>query len=180
MYYVIFTGTGNEKLAEQLIEKYGSEFCNACYCPTVKYKKKIRGREILLYKKLLPGYVFISTEDVDALYKKLREAHVFHKIMETDRKDDSIDFYSLTDSEVQWLHQIMGNPEEMQEAVPAIELSQIGFDENDEVIIISGPLKDYSGIIKKIDLHRRIAQVEVEFMKRKTVLYLGIELVEKK
>ncbi len=180
VYYVIFTGTGNESLAEQLIKKYGSEFCDACYCPTVKYKKKIRGKEVLLYKKLIPGYIFIRTDNVDALYKALREAHVFHSIMNTERTEESIEFYSLTEEEVEWLRQIMGNPKSMREAKPVIELSQIGFGENDQVQILSGPLKDYTGTIKKIDLHRRIAQVEVEFMNRKTILYLGIELVGKK
>ena len=36
------------------------------------------------------------------------------------------------------------------------------------------------GYIRKIDLHRRIAKVEVEFMNRKTVIHLGIEMVGKK
>ena len=45
--------------------------------------------------------------------------------------------------------------------------------------ILSGPLKSVEGQIKKINLHRRIAEVEVDFMNRKTVVYLGIEMVGK-
>ena len=48
------------------------------------------------------------------------------------------------------------------------------------VTILSGPLKDMEGYIKKIDLHRRIAKVEVDFMNQKTLLHLGIEMIEKK
>lgn len=49
--------------------------------------------------------------------------------------------------------------------------------ENDEVVILSGPLENMKGMIKKINLHKRVAEVEVNFMNRKTVIYLGIELV---
>ena len=35
-------------------------------------------------------------------------------------------------------------------------------------------------VIKKFHLHRRMAEVEVEFMGRKTVIHLGIEMVEKR
>ncbi len=34
------------------------------------------------------------------------------------------------------------------------------------------------GMIRKINLHKRIAEVEVEFMNRKTIVYLGIELLD--
>jgi len=58
-----------------------------------------------------------------------------------------------------------------------VELSQVGFDEDDQVIVLSGPLKDLQGQIKKINLHKRIAEVEMEFLGRKTLFHLGIELL---
>lgn len=61
-----------------------------------------------------------------------------------------------------------------------VPVSQISVSENDAVTILSGPLKNVEGQIKKINLHRRIAEVEVDFMNRKTVIHLGIEMVEKK
>ena len=57
-------------------------------------------------------------------------------------------------------------------------------DENDQrryrkslVLILYSHMEGY---IKKIDLHRRIALVEVDFMNQKTVIHLGIEMVGKK
>ena len=38
-------------------------------------------------------------------------------------------------------------------------------------------MKDMEGMVKKINLHKRTAEVEVEFMGRKTAVYLGIELL---
>ena len=61
-----------------------------------------------------------------------------------------------------------------------VGLSQVSVSEDDVITILSGPLKSMEGYIRKIDLHRRIAKVEVEFMNRKTVIHLGIEMVGKK
>ena len=61
-----------------------------------------------------------------------------------------------------------------------MQISQVSVSEDDEITILSGPLKNMEGYIKKIDLHRRIAKVEVDFMNRKTVIHLGIEMVGKK
>ena len=61
-----------------------------------------------------------------------------------------------------------------------VDLSQVSVSEDDVITILSGPLKSMEGYIRKIDLHRRIAKVEVEFMNRKTVIHLGIEMVGKK
>ena len=61
-----------------------------------------------------------------------------------------------------------------------VPVSQISVSENDAVTILSGPLKNVEGQIKKINLHRRIAEVEVDFMNRKTVIHLGIEMVKRK
>ena len=63
--------------------------------------------------------------------------------------------------------------------VPEIGLSQVLM-EQDMVTILSGPLKSVEGKIKKINLHKRMAEVEVEFMGRKTVIYLGVEMVGRK
>ena len=60
-----------------------------------------------------------------------------------------------------------------------IGLSQIQAD-GDAITILSGPLKNMEGYIRKIHLHRRIAEVEVDFMGRKTVIHLGIEMVGKR
>ena len=60
-----------------------------------------------------------------------------------------------------------------------IGLSQIQA-EGDAITILSGPLKNMEGYIRKIHLHRRIAEVEVDFMGRKTVIHLGIEMVGKR
>ena len=89
---------------------------------------------------------------------------------------DSDQFTPLSEHEVEWLEKITDLEDESVE----VGLSQIIVSEDDEIMIVSGPLKNVEGYIKKIDLHRRIAKVEVDFMNRKTILHLGIEMIGKK
>ena len=57
------------------------------------------------------------------------------------------------------------------------EISRVAVEEGKQIKILSGPLKNLEGQIKKVNLHKRTAAVEVEFMGSKTVIYLGIEMV---
>ena len=57
-------------------------------------------------------------------------------------------------------------------------LSRIKVGEQRTIRIIDGPLKNYEGNIVKVNLHRREAVVQVDFMGRAVELYMGIEMVE--
>lgn len=135
-------------------------------------KKKLRGEWRELHEKLLPGYVFVVSDSIKELYQELRHVPAFTRVL---GKDDE-QFIPLPEHEVEWLTQIMQTAGDGME----VELSQVAVSEDDVVTILSGPLKNMEGYIRKIDLHRRIAKVEVDFMNRKTVIHLGIEMVKKK
>ena len=114
------------------------------------------------------------------MYLELKQVPTLTKLL---GKDGEL-FVALPENEAQWLEQIMvlGGGRETKEASMRLEvgLSQVRVNEQDVVEILSGPLKHVEGQIKKIRLHRRIAEVEVDFMGRKTVIHLGIELMKKK
>lgn len=88
---------------------------------------------------------------------------------------DGEQFVALQEDEWGWLERLMG---------PARDFGKVGLSqvvaEQDKIVILSGPLKNMEGFVKKINLHKRIAEVEVDFMNRKTILHLGIEIVGKK
>ena len=134
-------------------------------------RKKFRGKWIEVRERLLPGYVFVTTEGAQELYTQLKKVPLLTRMLgiETDC------FVRLSRQEERWLDRLMGASEKNE-----VGLSQIAFDEGNEVVIVSGPLKDMEGMVKKINLHRRIAEVEVPFMNGSTVIHLGIEMVEKK
>ena len=41
------------------------------------------------------------------------------------------------------------------------------------------PLADIPGFVKKINLHKRYAEVEISFLGQKTIVHLGIDILAK-
>ena len=183
------------------------DLCTSCFYPVRHMRRKIRGNWTDCYERMIPGYVFVESEHILELYGELCRVPFFMKLLgkepredltgmhaqaretgettgdENEDRDDSVRFQALRSEEVRWLHEIMGNisdTDDRTEGNPVVELSQVGFDENDQVKILSGPMESMAGQIRKINLHRRTAEVEVEFMGRKISVYLGIELLDKK
>lgn len=172
MYYVLQVTSGTEnRVEEQIRAMVEKKLYERCFHPMRHMKKKIRGEWKELHEKLLPGYVFITSNRVKELYLELRRVPSITKLLGKDGEH----FTALSSHEVEWLTQIMGTAAGNTE----VPISRISVSEDDLVTILSGPLKDMEGQIKKINLHRRMAEVEVDFMNRKTVLYLGIEMVGK-
>ncbi|MCI8797992.1 MAG: antiterminator LoaP [Dorea sp.] len=172
MYYVIQVASGMEdKVEEQIEVMIEKGIYQQCFHPIRHMKKKIRGEWKELREKLLPGYVFIVSDDIEEFYLRLRYVPAFTKLL----GKDGGQFFPLPEHEVEWLKKITGSADSHMEA----EISRVSVSEDDVVTILSGPLKDMEGYIKKIDLHRRIAKVEVDFMNQKTVIHLGIEMIEK-
>lgn len=176
MYYVIQVASGKEVEAELYItERVAGELYSSCFHPVRHVKKKFHGEWKDKHEKLLPGYVFIRSENAEELYLALKRIPMMTKILGWHLEYIA----ALTEREVVWLEKLVsaGKGGGITGEVP---LSQIEVWENDEVKILSGPLTDMAGMVKRINLHRRIAEVEVEFMGRKTIIHLGIEMVEKK
>lgn len=176
VYYVIQVAPGKEEETERYIEERVSpEMYSSCFHPMRHVMKKFRGEWRDKYEKLIPGYVFIDSENASELYLDLKRIPMMTKLLGWDKEF----ICALTEEETEWLEKIV-SAGVGKKITGEVALSQIEIDENDKVKILSGPLKDMAGMVKKINLHKRIAVVEVEFMGRKTLLHLGIEMVEKK
>lgn len=176
MYYVIQVAPGKEEDVEMHItERVPEGLYSSCFHPMRHVRKKFRRKWRDKHEKLLPGYVFIDSEEVHELYLALRRIPMMTKLLGWDEKC----IPALTERETAWLEKLISIGQDGS-INGDVSLSQVEVDENDEVKILSGPLQDMEGMIKKINLHKRIAEVEVEFMGRKTVIYLGIEMIEKK
>ena len=170
LYYVMQVATGTEdRVEEQVRVIVGNGLYDSCFHPMRRMKKKFRGEWKEIQEKLLPGYVFIRSGCVRELYQELQAVPAFTKLL----GKDSGQFIPLSKKEAGWLERMIESPDQGTE----VQLSQVSVTENDEITILSGPLKNMEGCIRKIDLHRRIAKVEVDFMNRKTIIHLGIEMV---
>ena len=200
MYYVLQVAPGMEEQTEKLIRgRIESSAYGRCFHPMRLVQKKFRGEWNDYHERLLPGYVFITSDAVQELYQKLRQVPVLTKML---GKEEEC-FVALRDNEVAWLECLMqmdewenqrksvteknslkAEPNRGRGKAEGTDVAEIGLSqvlaEEDGITILSGPLKNMEGTIKKIHLHKRLAVVQVEWMGRKTEIYLGIELVKKK
>ena len=182
MYYVIYTSSGMENKTEDYIRRMIPErLYKNCFHPIRHSLKKFHGEWKDWYDTLIPGYIFLESDDIEGFYREIRKNPRYLNILGKSFTKDNLEFYELTEDEEEWLNKLMGaSPKSEKEESPVAEISEVGFNENDEVIILSGPLKNLTGYIKKINLHKKLAEVEIEFMNRKTTMYLGIDFMEKK
>ena len=169
---LIQVATGTEETVERgFCRQVNHDVYGKCFHPTRVMRKKLRGQWLEISEKLIPGYVFITSDDPNELNQALRDIPALTKLL--GHEGDA--FTGLRESEEEWLLRLV-SPEENRTEVG---LSTVEIDENDEVTVLDGPLKGMLGQIKKIDLHRRHAEVEVTFMNRTILLYLGFELIKK-
>lgn len=195
MYYVLQVAPGEEDKTERhIMVIIPDDLYKQCFHPTRHMRKKFHGKWVDTHEKLLPGYVFITTENAKELFLELKKVPMLTKLVGRDEEY----FVKLPEQDVEWLEKFMscGGQKDSRNASAKtgagsgemaadsqkyeVGLSQISIDEGNEIRIVSGPLKNMEGMIRKIHLHRRVAEVEVPFMNRRTVIYLGIELLERK
>jgi len=138
-------------------------------------KRKLHGEWKEFREKLLPGYVFAETDAPEKFYKNLVKIPRLTKMLGKVYNEITMawEFEELSPEETVWLTKVMscgGNGE--------IPLSEVKRDESGEMQVVSGPLMYLKDNVKKIDLHRRIAKVELSFREKKSVLHFGIEIVD--
>ena len=187
MYYVLQVAPGEEiKTEVHIMAILPDNLYGECFHLTRHMKKRFHGRWVDVQEKLLPGYVFITTENVRKLFLELKKVPMFTGIVGR----DGWNFVAMQDSDVEWLEKIRKrgiysiaenkNIDNVDAPWYEVGLSQVSVEEGNQIRIVSGPLKGIEGMVKKIHLHKRIAEVEIPFMKQKTAIFLGVELVEKK
>ena len=174
MWYVMQVASNRESstvtLLEELMPSYVME---QCFVPVRKMMKKFKGRWQEVTEKLFPGYVFLISGQPELLYEELKDIPALTKMLGSCEQKVT----PLSEGDIQLLKKLQNWMDD--EIVSEVDISQIHVAEGNQIQIISGPLSNMEGQIKKINLHKRIAVVEVEFMGNKSLLHLGIEMVEK-
>lgn len=173
MWYVMQVVSGQENRTVQMIDKMVyKETLESCFVPVRRLRKKYQGTWHEVTEKLFPGYVFLITDHPQSLYEELKGIPALTKIL--GRCGDY--FTPLSDADVQTMEKFKNKTEAG--GISEVKISQIAIEEGERIKILSGPLKNLKGQIRKMNLHKRIAEVEMEFMGNKLVVYLGIEMVE--
>ena len=104
MYYVLQVAPGTEERTERLIRgQVRNRAYGRCFHPMRHVRKKFRGEWRDFHEKLLPGYVFITSESVRELYQELRQVTVLTKML---GKEEEC-FAALQEKEAEWLERLM-------------------------------------------------------------------------
>lgn len=167
MWYAVQVTTGEEEKTKLLCNKMISiEILEECFIPYYEKKKKYMCKWHIINEILFPGYIFMVSNQINNLIVDVRRIPKLTKILGNEKE-----IIPLYDREIEFLMKF-GKKEHI------IKMSY-GYIENEKIIITDGPMKDYEGIVKKIDRHKRKAIIEVEFFGRTMEVSVGVEIVRK-
>ncbi len=166
--YVIQTTSGKEDHVINLINTYiDDSLIQECFQLKCEVKRRFHGEWKLVQVDLLPGYIFISTDDANRVYESLRQVPFFTRLLGNNDL-----FIPLSDVELSWLNKFSKKADRIS------HFSQ-GVIEGDKVVITSGPLVGCESSIVKIDRHKRIAYLDISMMGRLTRIQIGLEIIKK-
>lgn len=165
MWCVVHVGDRDEARMEAFITGLLPASWNTrCFYLTRSRRKKFGGKWQTIEEKLLPGYLFLVTDKPEAVYRELKKSPEPGMLFSNEEY-----ISALQESEADFMEQITDG--EGRIAVSGVRIADDG-----GVVCLSGPLLKVEERVRRIDLHRRVAEVEAEFMGARQVLYLGIEL----
>ena len=169
LWYVVQTVGGQEKHVLDLINKLvDEELIQESFIPQYEVKKRIQGVWKMRSEVLLPGYIFVITDQPGKLREALRSVPKFTRLL-----GNNDVFTPLDDQEVAFINAFT-KPDHR-----VVECSS-GVMEGDEIVILNGPLMNQTGLIKKLDRHKRLAYLEIEILGRVKTVKVGLEIVRKK
>lgn len=128
-------------------------------------RKKFEGQWQTVYENLFPGYVFIDTDEPDRVYQELKKAPKPKLLFSN---EEYVSTLEKRESDLM---------ERLADRNGRIGISKVKIDGEGRIDYVSGPLVGMGKMVRRVNLHKRIAEVEAEIMGRKRILYLGIEIV---
>lgn len=168
MWYVVQVRAGTEERIKAQCEKQiPPKVMERCYIPYYERMRRYQGAWHTEQRILFPGYVFVISDVLEELFISLKSVAGLTKLIGAGQE-----IIPLTEQEVLFLRRL-GNSDGL------VELSQ-GIIEGGRTVITSGPLKGLEGCIRRIDRHKRTAQIALELMGRVVEAQVGLEILVKK
>lgn len=166
--YAIQVGSGQEAKVEELIRRFVDEsVIGEIFVPRFEAMRRWKGEWHKRTERLTPGYLYVETSDVEKLSLQLRHVPAFTKLLGNNEV-----FIPLNGDEMAWLNAFAGDERRV------VEMSE-GIMEGGKVIVLRGPLMGHEAEIKRIDRHRRTAELEIRMLGRVKTIRLGLEIVSK-
>lgn len=167
MWYVIQVMTGDEKNTVDMCKVIVQESNeHEFFIPEADRKKRVKGKWHNIRKPMFPGYVFISTENIDELYEELKNVPKLTKVLGTDHT-----ITPISQSEENLIKRLT-NKQHVAEV-------SVGYIEGDRLIISEGPMVGMEAMVKKINRHKRIAVLSITMFGNSTDVTMGLEVLRK-
>lgn len=167
-WYVIKCRSGQEELIVKSCRQYLShQALEAAFTFQCERLWKKKGNWKIIVKNLFPGYIFLQSSFPQQLSEELKHYRTMLQILE-----DKGYLFSIYEEEETYLRKLCGEEH-------FLALSYGYHDrENGKSCITKGPLKNWQSQIKKIDWHRRFAQLELALEHRKAIIWVGVDITD--
>lgn len=141
------------------------------FMPVTERMRKIDGKWQRVLVPMFFGYLFITSDHPDELYIRLHSAlgRTIFKYVKLIRDNEYIIPLSKEDEKI---------VTELSDENHVIKAS-MGYIKGDRLYVTDGPLRGREGEVIKIDRHKRIAILAVDFLGEKRNITVGLEVVRK-
>lgn len=165
MWCVVHVQDGDEARTESFVKGLlPGELDARCFHLTRSRRKKYGGQWQTVREKLLPGYLFIDTDKPEAVYRELEKASGPQLLFSNEASIAALEAKEAALMEL------------LADESGEIAISKVRVSEDGNIEFLSGPLLQVESMVRKVNLHQRIAEIEAEFLGKRQVLYLGIEI----
>lgn len=170
MWYVAQVGSGQEAAVRDMCRQMvDSTILQDCFFPEYETMRKIQGEWQSVRRKLFPGYLFLVTESLPSLLMQLKNVPANVRLLGQGSIEGEIT--PLSKEEKDWIVAFM-------DETHCVRMSEAVI-EGDVIFITRGPLLGREAIIKKIDRHKRRAQIEISMFGRTSMATIGLEVIKK-
>ncbi|RKJ05558.1 hypothetical protein D7X87_07695 [bacterium D16-54] len=168
LWYVLQTRTGEEgKLTELIHKMVPKELYEDCFVIYQEQLWRRRQKNFVHVKRAFPGYVFITSNQPEALFFCLKKVPAMAKLM----IDDECFFLFVEKEEADFLQKIMDENH-------VIVLSYLLTDGKGNILQVSGPLKACVSQIVACRYGKRHVLVRLKLLGKEKTILLGIVLKE--
>lgn len=164
-YFVIQVETGAEARVRTLATRRLRD--GRVFWPRRRLAIRRRGKRSVEEAPLFPGYLFYEAEEVSGeALAAFRGVRGFYRFLESNAS-----IRPLAGDDLALVRHFLSFGE-------IAERSQVRFDANSRIQVISGPLKGLEGRIVKVDKRKGRAKVKLDLYEESFAIDLGFELIE--
>jgi transcription termination/antitermination protein NusG len=170
-YFVIQVRTGGEDRYNALAASALHGEAGRLVFPRRRLRIRRRGAWKTEEAPIFPGYVFWEAGSLEIpVYWKLKRTDGFFRFVKSEKSNINIQPLAGKDREL--VMHFLGIGE-------VADISKVYFDENDRIVVHSGPLKGLEGYIIKVDKRKGRAKVRLTLCEEKFLIDLGFEAIER-